>query len=104
MNGGKGGVKKRRSYRPTVEALEALRMLSSATQILPDLAVERGVMGGPLPLATDQADTGQVWDEALTQTHLADLFRLQPAPFNPTAVAPSDPTEIAAGLSRAIRN
>ena len=45
--------KSRRSYRPTVEALEALRLLSSATQSLPDLAVERDVVPGSLAVPLD---------------------------------------------------
>ena len=52
-------LRSRRDYRPTVEGLEALRLLSSATQAhaLTDVAAERDLLAGPLPLG----------DEALTQ-------------------------------------
>ena len=39
VSSGKESSKKRRSYRPAVEALEALRLLSHAAQTLPGLAV-----------------------------------------------------------------
>ena len=40
----KGGGKKRRSYRPAVEALEALRLLSNAAQTLPDIVVPHDLL------------------------------------------------------------
>jgi RNA polymerase sigma factor (sigma-70 family) len=67
--------KKRRSYRPTVEALEALRLLSSATQSLPDLTVERDILPTPLPLdAPASTGTDAAWDEVLTQARIADFL------------------------------
>ncbi len=99
MNG-KGGAKNRRLYRPTLEALEALRLLSSATQILPDVSVERDVVSAHLtpthgPLGTDPAR-----DAAPTRTHRADLFGASPGAPDPSNVAPSDGEDFAEGLSR----
>ena len=96
----KAGTKKRRSYRPTVEALEALRLLSSATQILPDVTVERDVIAGHSPVEPLSAGTELAWDEALTQTHLADLFGPTYTTTNRPAVQEADPKDVAAGLSQ----
>ena len=51
----------RREYRPTVEGLEALRLLSSATQAhaLTDMAMPHGLLAEPLPLG-DDAHAGRV--------------------------------------------
>jgi len=97
---GKNGGKRRRSYRPTVEALEALRLLSSATQFLPDVAVERDVISGHSPVVPDLTGTESAWDEALTQTHLADLFGPLPSTSDPSVNTPADPKDVAAGLSQ----
>ena len=69
----------RRDYRPTVEGLEALRLLSSATQAhaLTDVAAERDLPTDLLPLGQDALTQGvstATWDEALVQTQLAELF------------------------------
>jgi DNA-binding NarL/FixJ family response regulator len=69
----------RRDYRPTVEGLEALRLLSSATQAhaLTDVAAERDLPTDLLPLGHDALTPGvstATWDEALVQTQLAELF------------------------------
>lgn len=77
MSGGQGDGKKRRSYRPTVEALEALRLLSSAAQTLPDLAVERGLLAPietPIPDVTPSSESDATWDAALSDTQLAELL------------------------------
>lgn len=76
LSGNRDG-KKRRSYRPAVEALEALRLLSSAAQTLPELAVERDVIYAPLPVEAPTpgfSEADAAWDEALGQTHLADIL------------------------------
>jgi len=76
VSSGSGESKKRRSYRPSVEALEALRLLSSVAQTLPHLAVEREFLPGTGPLAADPPQTSDsaAWDAALGQTQLADLL------------------------------
>ena len=74
---GKRSDKKRRSYRPTVEALEALRLLSMTAQALPGVSVERDVMSTLAPAPLDQALTptsDAAWDEVLTQARLADFL------------------------------
>jgi DNA-binding CsgD family transcriptional regulator len=77
----------RRSYRPTVEALEALRLLSSALQSAPDLPVVGAVLTtAPTPLAHDLLGPGEAWDAALDQTHLADI--LGPTTQDRTAAVP----------------
>jgi hypothetical protein len=100
---GQGGSKKRRSYRPTVEALEALRLLSDTAQLLPGLLPAGDVLSGPVPLAPSSSTPGSAWDEALSQTELADLFGPVPVPATPTEavpVAPSDVQDVSAGLSQ----
>lgn len=96
---GKRESNTRRSYRPAVEALEALRLLSSAAQSLPDLAVERDVFAGPTTPLPELAGAGLTWDEALTQSHLdlADIFRPSQVAF---AVAPADAKDVQSGLSQ----
>lgn len=97
---GKAGGKRRRSYRPTVEAMEALRLLSSVTQFLPDLAIQRDAISHPSPVGTDLAENQTAWDEALTQTHLADLFGPAASNSEPSVSVPSDPKAVDAGLSQ----
>jgi hypothetical protein len=93
LESGTGNGKKRRSYRPTVEALEALRMLSSAAQVLPHLAVERDILEGTGPVALDPAGlSSATWDAALVQTRLADLLG--------TSSTAADADAISAGLSQ----
>jgi DNA-binding CsgD family transcriptional regulator len=101
----------RREYRPTVEGLEALRLLSSATQAhaLTDLAAARDLLAEPLPLGDEARAHGvstATWDEALVQTELTELFN-SPAPASPTTTAVSsstatdaDPVALASGLSQ----
>ncbi|MFO0909599.1 MAG: sigma-70 family RNA polymerase sigma factor [Isosphaeraceae bacterium] len=77
--GSNGSGKPRRSYQPTVEALEALKLLSSATHSLPDLTIEHDVFGGLAtptlsPVHPSVAETDAAWDEVLTQTRLSDIL------------------------------
>ena len=95
----------RRSYRPTVEALEALRLLSGGAQSLPDLAIAHDVHWpetGPAALPPDRGSSDFAWDEVLTQTDLADLFVPVASGSSPVVVAPaaSTPEEVAAGLAQ----
>ena len=82
-----GGVEKktrvRRDYRPTVEGLEALRLLSSAAQAHPlsGMIAERDLLTdplpGPLPVGEDgpsAAVSSATWDAALGHARLAELL------------------------------
>jgi RNA polymerase sigma factor (sigma-70 family) len=94
------GKRKRRSaYRPTVEALEALRMLSSAAHSLPHLTVERDLLHDVTPVADppDRLHSDAAWDAALTQTTLAEL--LGPSATT-SARAALDAHDISAGLGQ----
>ena len=80
MAGGSGGKKRvGRSYRPTLEAMEALRLLSGATATsLPGLVAEHNVLPEHVPTAMPATElpsvSGDTWDAALFQTHLADIL------------------------------
>ena len=71
-----GGGKKRRSYRPAVEALESLCLLSNAAQTLPgiivphDLLTPTSLLDAPVP--SPLSDTAR--DTALDQTRLAEVL------------------------------
>ena len=76
MASDKGGGKKRRSYRPAVEALEALRLSSNAAQTLPGIVVPHDLLT-PASLPDAPVPTplsGTTWDTALDQTRLAELL------------------------------
>jgi len=67
--------KSRRTYQPTVEALEALRLLSLAPAVLPEVVVERDLVYQAPVLDTPGSPLfDAAWDEALGQTQLADLL------------------------------
>ena len=101
----------RRDYRPTVEGLEALRLLSSGTQAhaLTDMATAHNLLVDPAPVS-DEARTHGVstaaWDEALVQTELGELLNTPaPAAASTTVVSPprtttTDPVAMASGLSQ----
>jgi DNA-binding CsgD family transcriptional regulator len=91
----KGGEKKARTgrnYRPTVESLEALRLLSSATQAhaLTHVAAEHDLRSDSFPhvapLAEDNSPVSSAtWDAALVQTQLDEILN----PHAAQAAAPS---------------
>lgn len=88
---GRGRTK--RSYRPGVEALEALRLLAGAASIALDvpIAVEshtQPVGSGTGPVAFE----GDAWDAALLRSRVADLIGPE--------TTPRDPASIASGLSQ----
>jgi RNA polymerase sigma factor (sigma-70 family) len=98
---GSGKDKRRRSYRPTVEALEALRLMSIATQPFPNLTVERDLVvhhdTTAVLEAPDLASASQAaWDSALTETTLAEL--LGPKPL--TSITTVDAQDISSGMSQ----
>ena len=80
LAGGEGKKRTRRSYRPTVEVMEALRLLSgAATASLPGVVVEHNVLAdhgtGARPLVSALPSiSGDTWDAALLHTQLADLL------------------------------
>ncbi len=108
----------RRDYRPTVEVLEALRLLSSATQAhaLTDVAAERDLPTDLLPLGDETLKQGvstATWDEALVQTQLAELLNSPAHTSLTTSTATAstttlpqstttdnDPVALASGLSQ----
>jgi DNA-binding NarL/FixJ family response regulator len=98
----------RREYRPTVEGLEALRLLGSATSAhaLTDLLTAHDSPAEPLSRGDEALAQGvstATWDEALVQTELSALLG-SPAPT--TTASPSsttsteDPVALASGLSQ----
>lgn len=99
--------KARRSYRPTVEALEALRLLSVGAPTLPGLAVPFDLhtldAGQPVSVAA-AALTDQAWDEALKQTDLAEFLGPTPTPTAGPSVVVTEATassgSVEAGFSQ----
>jgi RNA polymerase sigma factor (sigma-70 family) len=100
-----------------VEGLEALRLLSSATQAhaLPGIPADHDLLTDshhqPVPLGNDTAATlvsSAAWDAALTETHLAELLSgpftgahtTASAPAASTSATGSDQQAIASGLSQ----
>jgi RNA polymerase sigma factor (sigma-70 family) len=59
--------------------MEALRLLSNAAQMLPELAVQRDAVAPAAPLPADAPPVhGPTWDAALVQTQLADILGTDP--------------------------
>jgi DNA-directed RNA polymerase specialized sigma24 family protein len=73
---GKGEGKKRQSYRPAVEALETLRLLSNSVQTLPDIAVPHDLLTptSQLEAPVPSPVSGTAWNRAIDQTRLAELL------------------------------
>lgn len=93
MSSGQGKRKKRPAYRPTVEVLEALRLLSNAAQALPNVPLAHDVLAGPSAVIPDSpVPSNATWDAALGQTTLADILG--------TSRDTADPTAVAAGLTQ----
>ncbi|WZO96685.1 LuxR C-terminal-related transcriptional regulator [Isosphaeraceae bacterium EP7] len=70
----RGPQKRRRSYRPTVETLEAVRLLDAASNLLADLAAERSTVEPNAAYGSSLAGDTSAWDAALGQTRLSDLL------------------------------
>jgi RNA polymerase sigma factor (sigma-70 family) len=84
--------KRRPSYRPRVEALEALRLLSDG--LLPALqpvVIEQHVLAGPAA-SEPSIPLDHAWDTALGQARLADLLS--------SPAAATDPAALRSGLSQ----
>jgi DNA-binding CsgD family transcriptional regulator len=117
--GGEERSRRRRDYRPTVEGLEALRLLSAAqAHLLPGMVAERDLLGesGQEPsVSGPDADpspvSNETWDAALGHTRLADLLA-DSSTATATAGSPAttaaigtastsaDPTLVVSGLSQ----
>lgn len=111
--GGENRGRARRNYRPTVEGLEALRMLSAAAaHVLPGMVAARGLLSdapdapaipgqdAPLPSVSNEA-----WDAALGNTRLTDFLSgpgtsSASAAADSPAVANADPAAVTSGLSQ----
>ena len=98
---------RRRSYRPTVEALEALRLLNGAVQSLPDLVVERDLRSDLTPPLPERPGGDHAWDEALSEAHLADILgrgalttNLTVNPSPTSAISVNTPADTQAGLDQ----
>jgi RNA polymerase sigma factor (sigma-70 family) len=113
--GGDKRSRTRRDYRPTVEGLEALRLLSAAqARLLPGLVAERDLLADPSPeplTAGQEAHRSPVssaaWDAALGHTGLADFLSSPEDPSTATstsaittAAQPADPALIHSGLTQ----
>jgi RNA polymerase sigma factor (sigma-70 family) len=120
-SGTENNPRTRRDYRPTVEGLEAVRLLSTATQAHPlaDLAAARDQLAEafqhPVSISdesTSRAISTDAWDEALVHTHLAELLRSPGASYSSAstnsavtatssaATTVADPVAMASGLSQ----
>src|ERR1700735_3808427 len=90
-------TRKQRRYSPTVELLEAVRLLSSATEAHPlaRLAVAEHDLLADLPGAVSHAGddatpfSTAAWDEALAQTEVSDILGTAGASSSSSTVAPS---------------
>jgi DNA-binding CsgD family transcriptional regulator len=108
LAGGEGKKRTRRSYRPAVEAMEALRLLSSAVAAasFPGLAVEHNVLadhGAAKPLVNALPSVpGETWDAALLQTHLTDLLSGVGSAFvsSSASTSTSDASALSSGLAQ----
>jgi DNA-binding NarL/FixJ family response regulator len=102
----------RREYRPTVEGLEALRLLGSATSAhaLTDLLTAHDSPAEPLSRGDEALARGvstATWDEALVQTELSALLgspahtTAAPDKASPSSTTSTDdPVALASGLSQ----
>jgi len=107
LAGGEGKQRTRRSYRPAVEAMEALRLLSSAAASFPGLAAEHNMLAehgdAAQPLLSDLPSvSGETWDAALSQTHLTALLSgVNPAFVSSSAsTSTSDAAALSSGLAQ----
>ena len=108
MAGGEGKKRTRRSYRPAVEVMEALRLLSSAAAAsFPGLVGEHnmpadhGAAARPLVSALPSV-SGETWDAALLQTHLTDQLSGVGSAFVPSSASTStsDASALSSGLAQ----
>jgi DNA-binding CsgD family transcriptional regulator len=107
---GEGKKRAGRAYRPTLEAMEALRLLSGATAMsLSGLVAEHNLLADPVPAAMPTSDlppiSGATWDAALVQTRLSDILAgtASAGPVVTTgsaATTATDPAALDSGLTQ----
>jgi DNA-binding CsgD family transcriptional regulator len=109
LAGGESKKRAVRAYRPTLEALEALRLLSGATSMpLPGLVAEHNLHIDPAPTALPTTDLPPVssatWDVALVHTHLSDILAgtagSSPIVAAGSAASEADPAALNSGLTQ----
>ena len=108
--GGEGKSRKRRDYRPMLQAAEALRLLSSAAAgvLFQGLAAEHDLQAasGPAagtPLDDPVAASNATWDAALVQTQLAAIrsgIGQTTASSAGTTTSTSEPITLSSGLTQ----
>ena len=85
--------KKRRSYRPGVETLEAFQLLSALAELPLGLAIDPTVEVAPSDFDTGPTDTRhRAWDTALVAAQLDDLLG--------TTATLADPADLSTGLAQ----
>ena len=71
---GESRGKVRRAYRPGVEGLEALRLLSVLVEAPVDVAIEHEALAAPIAGSEAPSIPNSAWDAALVASQLDDLF------------------------------
>ena len=85
--------RKRRSYRPGVEALEAVQLLSTLAEVPAGLGLEPHVAIAPVDADAGALDSRQrAWDAALVATQLDELIG--------ATDAAAEPADVSAGLAQ----
>ncbi len=74
LSGETWGGKKRRAYRPRVEGLETLRLLSVLVETPVDVAIGHDLLGTPASGAQAPTIPDSAWDAALVASQLDDLI------------------------------
>ena len=89
---GELGAKKRRAYRPGVEGLEALRLLSVLVEAPVDVAIEHEALAAPVAGSESASIPDSAWDAALVASQLDDLLG--------TSRDHTDDADLSAGLAQ----
>ncbi len=108
--GDDGKARARREYRPSLEGLEAVRLLSAGqtqafSHVSPSLESNSAGGDGAEPSAhrVRESLAKAAWDAALVESSVSDLLAEQPAAVSksePTIQAPSDPASVSTGLAQ----
>jgi RNA polymerase sigma factor (sigma-70 family) len=89
---GEIGAKKRRAYRPGVEGLEVLRLLSGVAQAPIDVAIEHEALASPVETVEAPSIASSTWDAALVASQLDGLLG--------TSRDHTDDADLSAGLAQ----